>query len=187
LINDVLDLSKAEAGQLELHEELVDPSEVTQDALRMLWQRAQIGQIQVSVSPMEAAPALRLDRRKYVQIVVNLLSNAVKFTPPGGRVDIDWWIDEAGFNVSVQDTGIGIPPQDVPTLLEPFTQLDSDLTRAYEGTGLGLPLTKHLVELHGGNLRIDTSAPVGTRVTFHFPASRLVDVEADVRSMDSAG
>lgn len=186
LINDVLDLSKAEAGQLELHEELVEPGGVTEDALRMLWQRARIGQIRVSISPMTEAPVLRADRRKFVQIVVNLLSNAVKFTPPGGRVDIQWWVDTKGFSLSVQDTGIGIPAKDVPTLLEPFTQLDSDLTRAYEGTGLGLPLTKHLVELHGGGLRIDTAVPVGTKVVFYFPASRIVDLEADARSLGSA-
>jgi signal transduction histidine kinase len=177
LINDILDLSKAEAGQLELHEELIDLAGITEDAVRMVGQRAEIGQILINVAEMGSAPVLRADRRMMVQILVNLTSNAVKFTPPGGQVDVAWTWMEDGVGLSVSDTGIGIPPEDVPNLMEPFTQRDGDLTRGYEGTGLGLPLTKHLTELHGGWLKIETAEPVGTTVVVFLPSSRIVDLD----------
>lgn len=178
LINDILDLSKAEAGQLELHEELVDLADVTEDAVRMLKQRAETGRVGIHVTEMSTAPVIRADRRMLVQILVNLASNAVKFTPAGGRVDVFWGLLEDGIGLSVSDTGIGIPPEDVPMLMEPFTQSDGDLTRNYEGTGLGLPLTKHLTELHGGRLKIETVQPTGTKVTVMLPSSRIVDLDA---------
>jgi signal transduction histidine kinase len=178
LINDILDLSKAKAGQLELHEELIDLTNVVDDAVRMLRQRADDGQIQINVADMSTAPILRADRRMMVQILVNLTSNAVKFTPSGGHVDVAWEVLEDAVAVSVSDSGIGIPPEDVPMLLEPFTQSEGDLTRGYEGTGLGLPLTKHLTELHGGSLEITPAEPSGTVVTVILPASRIVDLDA---------
>ena len=178
LINDILDLSKAEAGQLEMHEELIDLSSVTEDAVRMVRQRADTGQIRINVAEMSTAPVLRADRRMMVQILVNLASNAVKFTPPGGQVDVAWRLLADGVGWSVSDTGIGISPEDVPMLMEPFTQRDGDLTRGYEGTGLGLPLTKHLTELHGGRLEIETAEPTGTIVVVILPSSRIVDLDA---------
>jgi signal transduction histidine kinase len=178
LINDILDLSKAEAGQLKLHEELIDLAGVAEDAVRMVRQRADAGGVQISVAEMSGAPVLRADRRMMVQILVNLASNAVKFTPPGGRVDVAWMLSREGVALSVSDTGIGIPPEDVPNLMEPFTQRDGNLTRGYEGTGLGLPLTKHLTELHGGRITIETSEAPGTIVTILLPSSRIVDLEA---------
>lgn len=180
LINDILDLSKAEAGQLELHEELIDLASVTEDAVRMVRQRAETGQILIDITRMSSAPVLRADRRMMVQILVNLASNAVKFTPAGGQVDVAWMWMEGGVGLSVSDTGIGIPPEDVPNLMEPFTQRDGDLARGYEGTGLGLPLTKHLTELHGGWLKIETAKPVGTIVVVFLPSSRIVDLDAVV-------
>lgn len=187
LINDILDLSKAEAGQLELHEELIDLEGVAEDAVRMVRQRADTGEIQISVVEMASAPILRADRRMMVQVLVNLASNAVKFTPPGGRVDIGWSLSERGVCLYVSDTGIGIPEEDIPLLLEPFTQRDSNLARAYEGTGLGLPLTKHLVEMHGGRLNVETAKSIGTTVTAILPKHRIVDLDAgNVESQGNA-
>lgn len=178
LINDILDLSKAEAGQLEIHEELVDLAAVTEDAVRMVHQRAESENIDLAIVDMDAAPVLRADRRMMVQILVNLASNAVKFTPAGGRVEVGWRMCEDGVGVVVSDTGIGIAPEDIPMLMEPFTQRDGDLARGYEGTGLGLPLTKHLTELHGGRLVIEAGEGTGTVVTVVLPASRIVDLDA---------
>jgi signal transduction histidine kinase len=178
LINDILDLSKAEAGQLQLHEELVDLAGVTEDAIRMVRQRADSEHIELSVGDMKNAPVMRADRRMMVQILLNLASNAVKFTPSGGRVAVSWTVREDEVRLSVSDTGIGIPPEDIPMLMEPFTQRDGDLARGFEGTGLGLPLTKHLAELHGGRLEIEAAEGGGTRVTVTLPASRIVDLDA---------
>jgi signal transduction histidine kinase len=95
-------------------------------------------------------------------------------------VDIGWALKEDGVCLYAADTGIGIPEEDLPLLLEPFTQRDSNLTRAYEGTGLGLPLTKHLVEMHGGRLDVETAKSVGTTVTAILPKHRIVDLDGGV-------
>ncbi len=178
LINDILDLSKAEAGQLELHEELIELASVVDDTIRMVRQRADAERIELRVDDMAAAPVFRADRRMMVQILVNLASNAVKFTPSGGRVTFSWALIEDEVQLSVSDTGIGIQPEDLPMLMEPFTQRDGDLARDYEGTGLGLPLTKHLAELHGGRLAIEPVETGGTKATVALPGSRIVDLEA---------
>lgn len=178
LINDILDLSKVEAGQLEIHEELVDLAGVTEDAVRMVRQRAEAERISLNIVDMAAAPVVRADRRMMLQIYVNLVSNAVKFTPKDGRVEVGWKMVEGGVGLVVADTGIGIPPEDIPMLMEPFTQRDGELARGYEGTGLGLPLTKHLTELHGGRLEIEATDGGGTIVTVVLPTSRIVDLDA---------
>jgi signal transduction histidine kinase len=112
------------------------------------------------------------------QILLNLLSNAVKFTPRGGIVRLIAFVDEQELVVQVADTGIGMAKEDIPRALERFGQLDSDLNRKYEGTGLGLPLTKKLAELHGGRLDIESELCVGTKVTVAFPAERLIEQSA---------
>jgi signal transduction histidine kinase len=119
-------------------------------------------------------PILRADERRVRQILLNLLSNAVKFTQRGGRVRLIAFADDDEFIVQVADTGIGMAPEDIPRALERFGQLDSDLNRKYEGTGLGLPLTKKLAELHGGRLEIESALCVGTTVTVAFPADRMI-------------
>src|SRR6185437_16843852 len=108
------------------------------------------------------------------QVFLNLLSNAVKFSRQGGRVSVAAEVGEAGaLAVRLADQGIGMKPQDIPVALEPFRQIDNALSRPYEGTGLGLPLAKMLVEKHGGTLTVDSTLGVGTRVTVTLPASRL--------------
>ncbi len=120
-------------------------------------------------------PPLRANERKLKQILLNLLSNAIKFTPAGGKVTISaWFHPDDGYVIQVSDTGIGIAPEDIPIALAPFQQIDSDLNRNYDGTGLGLPLSKSLTELHGGSLEIQSEVGVGTTVTVRFPPERIV-------------
>jgi signal transduction histidine kinase len=123
----------------------------------------------------EHPPALRADNRKLKQILVNLLSNAIKFTPAGGRVTLKATVNKDGsYEFRVSDTGIGISADDIPKALSKFGQVDGALNRQYEGTGLGLPLTKALVEIHGGNLDLESEVGVGTSATACFPAERVV-------------
>jgi len=124
-------------------------------------------------------PALTADQRKLKQILLNLMSNGIKFTPAGGRLTVKAWFGaDDGYVFQVSDTGIGIALEDIPKALAPFSQIDSDLNRKYEGTGLGLPLTKALAELHGGSLDLCSEVGVGTTVTVCFPAERAASIAA---------
>ena len=176
LINDLLDLSKVESGNAELHEEDVPVSDIIESCLRLMRERARRGGVDLEVEIAHgAALALRADARMLKQILVNLLSNAVKFTPAGGRVLIKAWHDpQSGYVLQVVDSGIGIAPHDIPRALSRFGQVDSEPARKHEGTGLGLPLTKALVELHGGNLDLQSEVGAGTTVTLRFPAERVI-------------
>jgi two-component system cell cycle sensor histidine kinase PleC len=175
VINDILDLSKIEAGKLELREEMVDVVATVRRCIRLLRPRADRGEISLEARLREPLPQLHADHRKVKQILINLLSNAVKFTPPGGTVAVEGRCDDSGaLMLAVVDTGIGMSEADIPIALQPFGQLDSALDRKYEGTGLGLPLTKSLVELHGGTLAIDSVVGKGTRVTVRFPRDRTL-------------
>jgi signal transduction histidine kinase len=119
------------------------------------------------------------DSQKLLQILLNLLSNAIKFTPAGGRVALRTGIDADGaYRLSVSDTGIGMSADDQRIALSPFGQVDSSLARRYEGTGLGLPLSKALVELHGGRLQIDSAPEQGTTVHVILPADRIDSAES---------
>ena len=175
LINDILDISKIEAGRLELHEEVLDVQGVTENALRLLRERAQSAQVEL----INEIPASRIylyaDERRVKQILVNLTANAVKFSNPGGQVTISGRRDSDGLILQVADQGIGMSPEDVPKALRPFGQIDSGLARKHEGTGLGLPLVERLATLHGGSLEIDSAPGAGTTVTVRFPPSTVVD------------
>jgi signal transduction histidine kinase len=178
LVNDVLDFSKIDAGHLTLQEDQMDIGETLTTSLRMIeGQAANIG-VTLEQEIAHDLPILRADERRVRQIVLNLLSNAVKFTPRGGRVRLIAFTDEKEFVVQVADNGIGMAKEDIPRALERFGQLDGDLNRKYEGTGLGLPLTKKLAELHGGRLEIESELCVGTKVTVAFPADRLIERSA---------
>lgn len=174
LINDVLDLTRLDAGQAELREEVFDLGELVSECLRMVLNQAQKSDIILSADLGEDLPALNADRRRIKQVLVNLLSNAVKFTPNGGQVKISAQRTAAGLSLAVADSGIGIAPEDIPKALEVFGQVDSSLARKYEGTGLGLPLSKQLMELHGGSLNLESQVNVGTTVTVTLPRERLV-------------
>ncbi len=175
IIGDILDASKIEAGALDLEDEAVEVAGAIDDALSFVSDRAAAAGVTLSVSLAPDLPMLRADRRRMTQILLNLLSNAVKFTPRGGRVEVGATVDGAGGVVmSVADTGIGIAAKDIPLVLAPFGQVSSAHSRAHAGTGLGLPLTKALVELHGGAFSLDSAPGVGTTVRCRFPVSRSV-------------
>jgi signal transduction histidine kinase len=174
LINQILDLSKLEAGHVELDEDNVDLRVVFLESRRLVEAQAEKSRIQVSTILADDVPLLRADDRRIRQIVINLLSNAVKFTPEGGQVRLAAHTRNGGVAIVVSDTGIGMSPADIPKALEAFGQIDSQISRKYEGTGLGLPLVKHLVELHGGTLTIQSQAGVGTTVTVLLPPERVV-------------
>jgi signal transduction histidine kinase len=175
LINNILDLSRAEAGKLHLQEDTVDVVEAMQICARQMQPRAAEHRVHLELSVPASPPMLRCDAAKLRQVLFNLLSNALKFTPADGRVllKLDCGADE-GITLVVKDTGVGMSPADIPKALEPFTQLDNRLARRYEGTGLGLPLTRSLVELHGGTLRLESALGEGTTVIVAFPPSRTI-------------
>jgi PAS domain S-box-containing protein len=174
VINDILDMSKIEAGEMRLNEELIDIARVAHACLRLIDERARKAKVSIAIECAEAIPPVRADERLIKQIFLNLLSNSVKFTPAGGAVTLRAAIDETGAMVlSVQDTGIGIAPEDIQRALAPFGQVDSRLARQYEGTGLGLPLVKAMAELHGATVTIDSAVGVGTTVSVRFPPERL--------------
>jgi signal transduction histidine kinase len=178
LINDILDLSKIEAGKLELHEEDLNLGNVFLAALRMVRQRADSAGVELSRALFPGLPRLHADQRAVKQILINLLTNAVKYSESGGQVTVGAGLAESGeLEIFVSDTGIGMSEEDVEKALTPFGQADSGLNRKYEGTGLGLPLSKHLAELHGGALAIDSQPDVGTTVRVRFPAERLRPAE----------
>ena len=176
LINDILDVSKIEAGKFELHEEPVALANVVASAMRFVKERAKFGRLTLVDETPEDLPKVRADERSLKQVLLNLLTNAVKFTPPGGTVTVRAGEDSEGnLWFAVVDTGIGIAEADLPRALEPFGQVESHLSRRYEGTGLGLPLSKRLVEMHHGRFEIESEVSVGTTVTVTLPADRRID------------
>jgi PAS domain S-box-containing protein len=181
LINDILDVSAIEAGELVLHEEPLDVEEILTACTRLIGARATKGQVKVATEIAPALPALYADGRRLKQIVLNLLSNGVKFTQEGGSVTIEAAIDSAGdLILAVIDTGIGMDEAGIAKAMQRFGQVESQLDRKYEGTGLGLPLTKSLVELHGGQLCIKSKPGHGTTVTVRMPGSRVMGAGGDV-------
>ncbi len=174
LVNDILDVSKLAAGQLELAESVVDLGALLRECIALLGSEAQQKAVTIVAEIPAALPPLMAGELRLKQVFLNLLSNAVKFSRQGGRVTVAAQVTEAGaLAVSVGDQGIGMKPQDIPVALEPFRQIDNALSRPYEGTGLGLPLAKMLVEKHGGTLALDSTLGIGTTVTVTLPAARL--------------
>jgi signal transduction histidine kinase len=175
IISDILDLSKIEAGRLTLLEEEVEIAKVVSTCERLVRERAEQGGVRlvVDAAGFAALPRYLVDAVKLKQILLNLLSNSLKFTPRGGEVGIAGWVDPAGaLLIEVRDTGIGMTEEQVGFALQPFRQVDSSLARRHEGTGLGLPLTKSLVELHQGTLTVESVYGTGTRIVVCFPAER---------------
>jgi two-component system cell cycle sensor histidine kinase PleC len=175
LINDVLDLSKIEVGRLELNLEPVAIEPLIQGCCRVVAERAKRTDVALRVELAAGLPDVSADALRLRQVVLNLLSNAVKFTAPGGRVTVAAVVSATGgVTIAVEDTGIGMRPEDIAVALEPFRQVDSSMTRRYEGTGLGLPLAKTLTELHGGTLEIESALGVGTVARVHLPEERVI-------------
>jgi signal transduction histidine kinase/ActR/RegA family two-component response regulator len=171
LINDILDLSKIEAGKITLEQEDVAVDTICHSSMRMVAQTALAKRIALSTTIDTAIVTVHADGRRLRQILVNLLANAVKFTPNGGRVGLEVRGDPEGQAVlfTVWDTGIGIAVEDFPRLFQPFTQLDSKLSRQYEGTGLGLALVRQLAEAHGGAATVTSTLGEGSRFTVSLP------------------
>jgi signal transduction histidine kinase len=169
VINSVLDLSKSETGKMILDVRDVDMREILKDCVTMVGEQAKEAGLEFAVRGMEADLPLQGDPAKLRQIFLNLLSNAIKFTPRGGYIWTEARHTATGVTVTVGDSGIGMSPEDVAVALTPFGQVDNRLERRYEGTGLGLPLTKAFVELHGGVMQFESARGAGTRVTVSFP------------------
>jgi signal transduction histidine kinase len=175
LINDVLDLSKVELGELELDDQPVDLADCITEAVHMFNERKHDARLEVQASGLIGLPLIRGDGRKIRQILINLLSNAFKFTDRKDEVVIEAGVMANGaVYFQVSDTGIGMSPKEVEIALAMFGQVDTGMDRNFEGSGLGLPLCKSLVEAHGGTLEIESEPGIGTKVRAIFPAERVV-------------
>ncbi len=186
LINDILDLSKIEAGVARLNEAEIDLHCTVASCLRLMAPRAMTGELEMTSDlPAPPLPLLFADPRMLKQILTNLLSNAVKFTPPGGRITVSAWLDRAGgYVLQIADSGIGIAAEDIPKAFARFEQIEGRHNRRFEGTGLGLPLVKALIELHGGRLRLESEVGIGTTVQVHFPESRTLHPQRSLKVID---
>jgi len=183
LINDILDMSKIEAGKRQLQETTLNIETIAHAVSRLVSGRAKEGKVHLNLHVPHNLPGLRGEEKAMKQILTNLLTNAVKFTNEGGSVTLSAILDEQGrMMINVVDSGIGIAPKDIATAMAPFGQIESALSRKHQGTGLGLPLTKALVELHNGTFELKSELGVGTTVSLIFPASRIVkNAEAEAK------
>jgi len=170
LINDILDMSKIEAGRMTLEAQPLDVAEVTEESLRLVSGRADVAKVTIE-NELPHLPAVNADKRAVKQVLLNLLSNAVKFTPAGGTIHLKGQADDRFVTISVEDTGIGIPASALPNIGRPFEQVESQHSKKHKGTGLGLALSRSLVELHGGTLTIESTEGVGTTVSFTLPVA----------------
>jgi signal transduction histidine kinase len=173
VINDVLDISRVEFGALGLVEESVDLAALIATSLRVVEPKARDVGLRLELHLPRDLPMITADARRLRQVLLNILSNAVKFTPAGGHVLVKAAVSGAAITVVVEDSGIGIAPEDVAKVLRPFGQIDSRLARKYEGTGLGLPLAKAMTESHGGTLEVESTPGRGTTVSIALPAWRI--------------
>ncbi len=188
MINDILELSKIEAGKSEILEDVVNLKEVIDSTVRVMKLRLKQAELTLEVQLEASLPRLRADERKVKQMILNLLSNAIKFTPADGEIRLAVSIDDSGdLILEVRDNGIGIAARDFERALEPFSQVDSGLNRKYPGTGLGLPLTKLFVELHGGSMTLESALGEGTTVSLRFPAWRFIDAGKKPSGQPAAG
>jgi PAS domain S-box-containing protein len=181
LVNDVLDLSKLEAGKLELHESEFALPELIEECLTLVRARAEAGGVHIRNALSSTPPTLRADARAVKQLLLNFLSNAVKFTPEGGEVRVEISAED-GLMLSVVDSGIGMTASEIEVALAPFGQVDSHLARKHDGTGLGLPICRSLMELHGGELRVESTPNVGTRLSAWFPPARVIRPKRERRT-----
>jgi len=169
LINDILDMSKIEAGKMQLQKEPVSLADIVEQSTRLVKARADEKAVRLIVELDDSIPDMTADPRAFKQVILNLLSNAVKFTPEEGRVTIRSFQYQNRLALQVADTGIGIPKEDLPRLGRPFEQIESQHSKSHQGTGLGLALSKSLVEMHGGEMKIDSELGEGTTVTIIVP------------------
>ena len=175
VINDILDLSKAESGQFELAESQFEIRQAIDATVRLVRDRALGKRIQIRISyPEDPHQALTADERLIKQILLNLLSNAVKFTEPDGEIHIGCARSAEEFVIAVADNGIGMNPEMIEDMFGAFAQGHTGLSRRFEGTGLGLPLSRSLAEIHGGTIRLESRKGEGTTARLVLPSDRLV-------------
>jgi two-component system, cell cycle sensor histidine kinase PleC len=169
VINDILDLTKAEAGKMQVERVELNVAEILDRVRRIMQEQAIRARVQLEIEPAGAPVRITSDERKLQQILLNLLSNAIKFTPPDGRVVIGAQRLLDRVEITVRDNGIGMTADEIPIALSPFGQVDGSLSRKYEGTGIGLPLSRRLAQLLGGELTIESQKAVGTTVRIQIP------------------
>ena len=174
IIGDILDVSKLEAGRVELDEEDTDLATIIRDVMQLVGERARSLEVNIEIDVPPTLPRLRADSLKLKQVLLNLITNAVKFSEAGSRILLTARFDDAGYRISVADEGIGMDEPEIETAVTRFGQVASPWSRRHPGTGLGLPLAIGLVELHGGQLHIDSQKGVGTTVTFTLPRERAL-------------
>jgi signal transduction histidine kinase len=172
LINDILDLSKIEAGRMELELTDFDFPVAIDNALTLVHERAARRGLTLTQDVDARLGEFRGDERKIKQVLLNLLSNAIKFTPEGGKVQVRAHLKGAVVEIAVADTGGGIAPEDQELVFEEFRQVGTDVAKKHEGTGLGLALARRFVELHGGNLWLESEVGVGSTFSFELPVRR---------------
>jgi PAS domain S-box-containing protein len=178
LINEILDLARIDAGKLDLHEEVIEPSKLVDGAIALVKHRAGAGLLKLAVDVEEGMPPLTADRTRLTEILLNLLSNAIKFTELGGAINVRVRrTEEGGAAFVVRDNGGGMTEAEVETALERFGQVDGGLARRHEGSGLGLPLARKLAELHGGSLTLQSEKGRGTTATVVLPPSRVLSAD----------
>ncbi len=188
IIDELLDMSKIEAGKFELNEEWIDVAAETESALRLVAPRAEEAGVALVFDPPPRLPPLYAGARAFRQVVINLIGNGVKFTSRGGRVELGIELTEHGsMTLRVADTGVGIAPEHIPTVLEPFGQVETALSREHGGVGLGLPLSKRLAEMHDARLDIVSTPGRGTTITVSFPRRRVGKDFAPPPSADPRG
>ena len=176
IVDDILDIAKSDSDHLELSESRVDLPQLLHGILRLLSDRVTRGKILIEIAVAEDARFVRVDERRMRQVLLNLLGNAVKFTPAGGWVRVTTAIDSRAprFLLQVADTGVGIATADLARVTEPFWQAPRDLNRSQEGVGLGLSVSRRIVERHGGRLTLESAEGSGTTVTIELPLARVV-------------
>lgn len=176
LVNDLLDIAKIESGKMPMKFEKLDVNESVAMMGKMFATLVGEKEITFNVAVDVAGTRVLADRRRLIQMLINLVSNALKFTEVGGLVSVRCYLDDRrAYVLEVEDSGIGMAPDDIDHAFEKFGQIDSGIARAHEGTGLGLPLTKLLIEHHGGTLQVQSEVGVGTTFTIKFPSERTVE------------
>ncbi len=187
IVDDVLDMSKVESGEMTLNREAFDPVALLEGCLRLVEKQAEAKGVALNFDIADRLPPAFGDERRIKQVVINLLSNAVKFTPAGGRVGL--WLGgdrHGGLQIAVSDNGIGIAERDIEKVLTPFGQVESSYARRFGGTGLGLPIARSLVEMHGGRFALESKPGKGTKVSFTLPPEPAEEEVADSRAVPLA-
>lgn len=176
LINDILDLSRIESGHVTLDEDTFDIHPIITSAITFSQDRHANKVIDIQNMTPDNLPNVRADKRQLRQVMINLLTNSLKFTPSGGQIKISAGITDAGcFEIVVVDNGMGISPEDLERVTQPFVQVADSMTRQHEGTGLGLAIVRSIAELHDADFSLESEVGVATKATFTIPAARVVD------------